>query len=86
MLSVDFFRQTVLRVIRFRLKELLADLEFREKRVITLGEVAAATGIHRATLSKIANEAGCNTVTDNLDRLCKFFGCRIEQLIEHVPD
>lgn len=73
-------------VIRFRFKELLADREFREKRVITIAEVATATGIHRATLSKIANEPGCNTVTDNLDRLCGYFGCRIEQLVEHIPD
>jgi len=73
-------------VLRFRFKELLADLEFREKRLITLVEISAATGIHRATLSKIANEPGCNTITDNLDRLCAFFGCKIEQLVEHIPD
>lgn len=73
-------------MIRFRLKELLADREYREKRVITLAEVSKETGIHRATLSKIANDPECNTGTDNLDQLCKFFGCRIEQLVEHVPD
>lgn len=25
-------------------------------------------------------------LTDHLDRLCTFFGCRIEQLAEHIPD
>lgn len=73
-------------MIRFRFKELLADREFREKRVITIAEVAAATGIHRATLSKIANEPGYNTGTDYVDRLCTYFGCRIEQLVEHISD
>lgn len=73
-------------MIRFRFKELLADREYREKRVITIAEVAAATGIHRATLSKIANDPSYNTGTDNLDRLCSYFECRIEQLIEHSPD
>lgn len=73
-------------MLRYRLKELLADREFREKRNITIGEIAAATGIHRATVAKIANEPGCNTLTDNVDKLCNYFGCRIEQLIEHIPD
>lgn len=73
-------------MIRFRFKELLADREYREKRVITIGEVASATGIHRATLSKIANDPQYNTGTDNLDRLCRYFGCRIDQLIEYVED
>jgi putative transcriptional regulator len=72
-------------VIRFRLKELIADLEFREGRVVSLQEVAQATGIHRATLSKIANERGYNTGTENVDRLCQFFNCRVEQLLEVIP-
>ena len=73
-------------MIRFRLKELLADKEFRERRVITMIEVAEATGINRMTLSKIANHPGYNTGTDNLDRLCAYFGCRLEELAQHVPD
>lgn len=73
-------------MIRFRLKELLADKEFQERRVITLAEVAQVTGIHRATLSKIANTPGYNTGTENVDRLCAYFGCRVEQVIEHLAD
>lgn len=45
-------------MIRFRLKELIAEKEFRERRVITMTEVAAQTGINRMTLSKIANHPG----------------------------
>jgi putative transcriptional regulator len=73
-------------MIRFRLKELIAEKEFRERRVITMTEVAAQTGINRMTLSKIANHPGYSTVTDNLDKLCDYFGCRVEQLAEHLPD
>ncbi|MBK9496369.1 MAG: helix-turn-helix transcriptional regulator [Xanthomonadales bacterium] len=72
-------------MIRFRLKELLADKGYRERRVVTLAEVADATGIHRITLSKIANHVGYNTGTDNLDKLCAYFGCRLEDLAQHVP-
>ena len=72
-------------MIRFRLKELVAENEFRERRVITMTEVAAKTGINRMTLSKIANHPGYSTVTDNLDRLCDYFECRLEQLAQHIP-
>lgn len=72
-------------MIRFRFKELLAEKEFQERRVVPLAEVAEQTGIHRATLSKIANSPGYNTGTDVLDRLCIYFKCRIEQLVEHIP-
>lgn len=73
-------------MIRFRLKELVADREFRERRVITMTEIAEATGINRMTLSKIANRPGYSTVTDNLDKLCAYFGCSLGDLGEYVPD
>lgn len=73
-------------MIRFRLKEVIADQEFIQGRRITLEEISKATGIHRTTLSKIANARGYNTTTDNLDRLCTFFRCPIDKLIEHLPE
>jgi len=50
-------------MIRFRLKELLAEKGFQENRRVTLDEVSQATSIHRTTLSKIANQRGYNTGT-----------------------
>ena len=73
-------------MIRFRLKERIADREFEEGRHITMSEIAQETGINRTTLSKIANQRGYNTTTEVLDRLCSYFGCRIETLIEHIPE
>lgn len=73
-------------MIRIRLKELIAEREFQENRVITLGEISSETGIHRATLSKIANERGYNTGTDNIDKLCDFFDCQISDLLQHLPN
>lgn len=70
-------------MIRFRLKELMADKGYKERRVVTITEVASATGINRMTLSKIANHPGYSTVTDNLDKLCSYFNCSIGQLAEH---
>ena len=73
-------------MIRFKLKQLVADKEFKERRVVPLSEIAAATGIHRTTLSKIANEVPCTTVTDNVDKLCVYFGCTVSDVMEHVED
>src|SRR6185436_17104376 len=72
-------------MIRYRLNELVAEMEFREKRRVTQEEIAKATGVHRTTLSKILRQRGYNTTTDNLDALCEFFGCSIEKLVEYVP-
>lgn len=71
-------------MIRFRLKELIAEKEFKENRVITLAEVAEATGVHRVTLSKIANNRGYHTSTDILDKLCAYFGCSVGDVAEYL--
>lgn len=73
------------KLIRYRLKERIADLEFHEDRRITLDEIAEKTGVSRPTLSRIANVRGYSTTTDILDRLCTFFRCRLEQLAEYLP-
>lgn len=73
-------------MLRFKLKERIADMEFRERRRVQLQEIATATGLNRMTLSKLVNHHGANVQTDVLDKLCTFFGCRIEQLVEHIPD
>jgi putative transcriptional regulator len=73
-------------VIRFRLREMIIDKEFKEGRRITLEEVSQGTGIQRTTLSRIAGQRGYNTTTDNMDKLCRYFGCSVDKLMEYVPD
>lgn len=74
-----------LRVLRFKLKELIAEKEFREGRIVSLVEISEQTGIHRMTLSRIANHRDANPTADVLDRLCTFFACPINALVEHQP-
>lgn len=73
-------------MLRYKLKELIAEKEFRERRRVTVQEVAAATGITRNTLSKMLNQHAASVRSDNFDRLCAYFDCRIEQLVEYMPD
>ncbi|MCP4284693.1 MAG: helix-turn-helix transcriptional regulator [Gammaproteobacteria bacterium] len=71
-------------MIRFRLKELIAEKEFSDGRRVTLDEIANETGISRNTLSRIANNRGYNTTTDVIDRLCLFFDCSVGKVMEHI--
>ncbi len=73
-------------MIRFRLKELVADKEFREGRRVSMEEISSATGIHRTTLSRIANQKGYNATTEVLDKLCAFFQVSIDKIAEYLED
>lgn len=73
-------------MIRFKLRETLADREFKEGKRTNLDEIAAATGINKSTLSRISSVRGHNTTTDNIDKLCRYFDCPVERLMEYVPD
>jgi putative transcriptional regulator len=73
-------------MIRFRLKELIADKGFQEERRVTIDEVAKETGIHRTTLSKIANQKGYKTNTEVLDKLCAFFGVEVGDVAQYIED
>ena len=73
-------------MIRFRLRELIADLEFRRGTRVRLEDIARDSGIHRTTLYKIGSKRGYNTTTQNLDRLCRYFGCQLADVAVYVRD
>lgn len=73
-------------MIRFHLKQRISDWEFKMGRRLTIGELAEKSGVTRPTLSRILNQKGYNTTTDNVNKLCAFFDCRIEELAEYIPD
>lgn len=73
-------------MIRFKIQELLAEKQFKEGKRVTLIEVSEATGINRMTLSRMINNRNYSTVTDNLDKLCSFFDCKIEDIAEYIKD
>lgn len=73
-------------MIRFKLKEMLSEKAFREGKRINLDELSGVTGVNKSTLSRISSVRGYNTTTDNIDKLCRFFGCTVDKLMEYVPD
>lgn len=72
-------------MIRFKFQEQMIAKGFAEGRRVTLDEVAGATGIHRTTLSRLGRPLGANITSDNLDRLCHYFGCQLQDLAEYLP-
>lgn len=68
--------------VRFRLKERIADHEYRTRKVLKLKDLAAATGVHRVTLSKLYTNKELDVRLSTIERLCGFFGCRIDDLVE----
>ncbi|QYK03418.1 helix-turn-helix domain-containing protein [Shewanella zhangzhouensis] len=74
-------------MIRFKIKELVAEKEFKERRKITLQEVADSANVNRTALSKMMNPSyEYSTTTKAIDSLCQYFGCRVEDVIEYVDE
>ncbi|ARD45903.1 helix-turn-helix transcriptional regulator [Colwellia sp. PAMC 21821] len=73
-------------MIRFKLKELIAEKSFQEGRRVTIEEISKSTGIHRTTLSKLSNIKGYNASTDVLDKLCAFFDVKISDVAVFIKD
>ena len=71
-------------MLRCKLKELMAYQEFRERRRVTVQELAQAIGNPRNTLYKMLNQQGGGVRSLDLDRLCAHLGCAIEKLVEFV--
>lgn len=73
-------------MIRFKLRALIEKKEFETGKKISVKAISEGTGIGRTTLSKILNQKGTNTTIENIDRLCSFFECSVDELIEYHPD
>lgn len=56
-----------------------------EKR-ITQKEVIEKTGLSSATVSNLYNEKVKRLDFDTLEKLCKLFNCKVQDLIEYIPD
>ncbi|WP_222946711.1 helix-turn-helix domain-containing protein [Caballeronia sp. EK] len=64
----------------------MADATFKRGQRVELQEVAEATGLHRTTLYRMVNVRGYNATLNNIDVLCRYFGCGVGDLAVYVPD
>jgi putative transcriptional regulator len=72
--------------IRSNIRLLHAQKETKEGRSIPYREISDKTGISTRTLSQLFNNETTLYAANTLSRLCAFYGCRVGDLIEFVPD
>ena len=63
-------------MIKIKLKELMWHFD------VTAKKISQATGISENTLTHIKNKKHVNVELDTLDKLCHFFDCKIQDLLE----
>jgi putative transcriptional regulator len=64
--------------IKVNLSKLLGERKLRAS------EVSRKTGINKNTLSSLYNENVTGIRFDTLEKLCKFLGCKVGDLVEYV--
>ncbi|PWI34725.1 hypothetical protein DI392_00095 [Vibrio albus] len=75
-----------IKLIRYKIKELIEAKPLHNGRKVTLSYLAEQVGIQSSAMSKIANNKGYNTSMTTIDALCRFFDCRIEDVVEYFPE
>ena len=55
------------------------------ERRTTADAIAKATGLGSTTISKIRNSKNVNININTLDKLCKYFDCKLTDLIDYIP-
>ncbi|MGR5409082.1 helix-turn-helix domain-containing protein [Vibrio alfacsensis] len=72
--------------IRYKLKELIELKEKIEGKKISQAAIAREIGVQRSAINKLVTSKDYVTTTTTLNALCAYFDCKIEDLVEHVPD
>lgn len=49
-------------------------------------DVARETGLHRNTITLLYKETATRVDFETVDKLCKLFNCRVEDLFEYLPN
>ena len=55
------------------------------ERRTTAKDIAKATGIGSSTISKLRNSKNTNISINTLDKLCKYFNCKLTDIIDYLP-
>lgn len=67
-------------MIRIHLSKLLGIKRWSQ------AELARRTGIRRATINEMYHELAERVNLEHIDKICDILECRIEELIEHIPN
>lgn len=62
----------------------LDDLIWQNK--ATAEEISKQTGLGSSTISKLRNSKNLNISLNTINKLCKYFNCKVSDLLEYMPD
>jgi putative transcriptional regulator len=72
--------------IHYKIKELIELKEKIEGTKISQAAIAREIGVQRSAINKLVTSKDYVTTTTTLNALCAYFNCKIEDLVEYVPD
>jgi putative transcriptional regulator len=73
-------------MIKFRLKQLMVEKEFKDGIKLSLSKIATTLKIGRTTLSQMVNAKKARPQLSTIEKLCRFFDCSPNDLLVIVPD
>ena len=53
---------------------------------LKISDVVRDTGINRGTLTRLYHEQAQRVELDVMNKLCRYFGCSVDELFEYIPD
>ncbi len=56
------------------------------ERKLCIADVARGAQLSRKAVTLLYYESGSRVELETIDRLCAFLGCRVSELMEHVPN
>lgn len=71
-------------VIVVRLREMIHAFEKRTGQRLTYAQLAARSGVARATVESLGSRRGYNATLDTVDKLCEALGCDLTDLVQRT--
>ena len=53
---------------------------------LKVADIARDLGLHRNTITLLYDETATRVDLETLNKLCIYFGCRVEDILEFIPD
>lgn len=53
---------------------------------LKVADIARDLGLHRNTITLLYDETATRVDLETLNKLCVYFGCRVEDILEFIPD
>lgn len=69
-------------MIVVRLREMIRAFEMRTGQRLTYAQLAARSGVARATVESLASRPAYNATLDTIDKLCEALQCDLADLIQ----